>query len=97
MLTLYTKTSLYAEDRGIQVPMTLEYGKIGGTQFCDQLHCRSNGSINYTDRADVRLFVSLNKGRVEGHSSVLTPLLSVNKKANYYVWCLYSLHGFPDE
>jgi hypothetical protein len=47
--------------------MALEHGKIGGTQFCDQLHCRSNGSINYTARTEVRLFVSLNKGRVEGH------------------------------
>ncbi len=37
------------------------------TQFCDQLHCRSNRSINYTERTEVRLFVSLNKGRVEGH------------------------------
>ena len=67
MLTFDTKTSLYSEDREIQVPMTLDHGKIGGTQFCDQLHCRSNESINYTVRADVRLFVSLNKGRVEGH------------------------------
>jgi hypothetical protein len=67
MLTLDTKTSLYAEDRGLHVPMPLEHDKIGGTQFCDQLHCRSNGSINYTARADVRLFVSLNKGRVEDH------------------------------
>ena len=32
-------------------------------------HCfvDSNGSINYTVRTTVRLFVSLNKGRVEGH------------------------------
>ncbi len=67
MLTLDTKTSLYAEDRGLQVPMYLEHGKIGGTQFCDQLYCRSNGSINYTVWTDVRLFVSLNKDRVEGH------------------------------
>ena len=80
MLTRDTKTSLYVEDRGLQVPMTLENGKIGGTQFCDQLHCRSNGSINYTTRVDVRLFVSLNKDRVEGHSSVL----SDNKKPKYY-------------
>ena len=47
-LTFDTKTSLYAEDRGIQVPIPLEDVKIGGTQFCDQLHCPSNGSINYT-------------------------------------------------
>jgi hypothetical protein len=67
MLTLDTRTSLYTEDRGLQVPMALEHGKIEGTQFCDQLPCRYNGSINYTARADVRLFVSLNKGRVEGH------------------------------
>ncbi len=66
MLNLDTKTSLYTEDRGIQVPVTQEHGKIGGTQFCDQLSCRSNGSINYTVQTDVRLFVSLNKGRVEG-------------------------------
>ena len=26
-----------------------------------------NGSINYAARTEVRLFVSLNKGRVEGH------------------------------
>jgi hypothetical protein len=37
MLTLDTKTSLYAEDRGLQVPMTLDHDKIVGTQFCDTL------------------------------------------------------------
>jgi hypothetical protein len=26
---------------------------LGGTQFCDQLTCRSNGSINDTDRVGV--------------------------------------------
>jgi hypothetical protein len=31
------KTSLYAEGRGIQVPMDLEYGNIVGTQCCDKL------------------------------------------------------------
>ena len=67
MLTFDTKTSLYTEDLGVQVPMTLEHVKIGGTQFCDQLPCRSNGSINYTVWTDVRLFVSLNKDRVEDH------------------------------
>jgi len=30
MLTLDTKTSLYSEDRGLQVPMVLEYDKIVG-------------------------------------------------------------------
>ena len=69
--------------RGSETPSTDGPGarqKWGGTQFCDQLPCRSNGSINYTVRTDVRhfvsfnkgrtdvhLFVSLNKGRVEGH------------------------------
>ena len=67
MLTLDTKTSLYVEDRGFQVPIALEHSKIGGTQFCDQLSCRSNGSINYTVWTDVRLFVRLDKDRVEGH------------------------------
>ena len=27
---------LYAEDRGLQVPMTLEHGNIVGTQCCDK-------------------------------------------------------------
>ena len=36
MLTLDTKTSLYSEDRGLQVPMTLEHGNIVGTQCCDK-------------------------------------------------------------
>jgi hypothetical protein len=67
MSTLDTQASLYSEDRWFQVPMTLEHVKIGRTQFCDQLYCRSNGSINYTDRDVVRPFVSLNKGRVEDH------------------------------
>ena len=31
------KTSLYSEDRVLQVPMSLEYDKIVGTQFCDTL------------------------------------------------------------
>ena len=38
MLTFDTKTSLYIEDRGLQIPMTLEtHDKIVGTQFCDTL------------------------------------------------------------
>jgi hypothetical protein len=37
MLTLDTKTSLYTEDQGLQVPMTLEHDKIVGTQFCEAL------------------------------------------------------------
>jgi hypothetical protein len=56
--------------RGSEAPSTDDPGerkKLGGTQFCDQLPCRSNGSINYTARADVHSFVSLNKGRLEGH------------------------------
>ena len=32
MSTLGAQTSLYAEDRGIQVPMALEHGNIVGTQ-----------------------------------------------------------------
>jgi len=36
MSTIGAQTSLYAEDRGIQVPMTLEYGNIVGTQCCDK-------------------------------------------------------------
>jgi hypothetical protein len=35
MLTLDTITSLYTEDRELQVPMVLEDGKIVGTQFSD--------------------------------------------------------------
>ena len=35
MSTLGAQTSLYDEDRGIQVPMTLEDGIIVGTQCCD--------------------------------------------------------------
>ena len=68
MLTLDTKTFLL--HRGSGVPSTDGPGarqKLGGLSFCDQLHCRPNGSINYTARADVRLFVILNRGRVEGH------------------------------
>ena len=37
MSTLDAQTSLYAEDRGIQVPMVLEHGNIVGTQCCDTL------------------------------------------------------------
>jgi len=33
---LATTTFLYAEDRGLQVPMTLEHGNIVGTQCCDK-------------------------------------------------------------
>ena len=35
MSTLGAQTSLYAEDRGIQVPMALEHDNIVGTQCCD--------------------------------------------------------------
>ena len=35
MSTLGAQTSLYTEDRGIQVPMTLDHGNIVGTQCCD--------------------------------------------------------------
>jgi hypothetical protein len=37
MLTLDTKTSLFAEDQGFQVPMTLNHDKIVGTQFWNTL------------------------------------------------------------
>ena len=37
MLTIDKKTCLYAEDRGLQVPMVLQHDKIVGTQFCDTL------------------------------------------------------------
>jgi hypothetical protein len=59
--------------------MDLEHGKIGGTQFCDQLHCRSNGSINYTARTEVRLFTLI---RAEWRATNL--FVSANKKPNYY-------------
>jgi hypothetical protein len=41
MSTLGAQTSLYAEDRGIQVPMALEHGNIVGTQCCDTLSLSS--------------------------------------------------------
>jgi hypothetical protein len=37
MSTLDTETALYTEDRGLQVPMSLEYVNIVGTQCCDTL------------------------------------------------------------
>jgi hypothetical protein len=37
MSTLTAQTVLYAEDRGFQVPMTLEHDNIVGTQCCDTL------------------------------------------------------------
>ena len=37
MSTLGAQTAVYAEDRGLQVPMTLEHGNIVGTQCCDTL------------------------------------------------------------
>jgi hypothetical protein len=46
------------------------------------LICRSNGSMNYTVRSDVRLFVSLELGHSGG---TLICFLSANKKPNYYV------------
>ena len=36
MSTLVAQTSLYTEDRGIQVPMTLDHCNIVGTQCCDK-------------------------------------------------------------
>ncbi len=36
MSTFDAQTSLYVEDRGIQVWMTLEHGNIVGTQCCDK-------------------------------------------------------------
>jgi hypothetical protein len=35
MSTLDAQTSLYVEDRGLQVPMVLDHGNIVGTQCCD--------------------------------------------------------------
>ena len=35
MSTLGAETVLYVEDRGLQIPMTLEHGNIVGTQCCD--------------------------------------------------------------
>jgi hypothetical protein len=37
MSTLDAQTSLYVEDRGIQVPMVLEHVNIVGTQCCDKM------------------------------------------------------------
>ncbi len=37
MSTLGAQTALYAEDRRLQVTMTLEHGNIVGTQCCDTL------------------------------------------------------------
>ena len=45
------------------------------------LCCRSNGSINYTARTIVRLYVSL-ENRAEWRATNL--FLSANKKPNYY-------------
>ena len=50
MLTVDTKPSLYAEDRGIQVPMTLEHDKIVGTRFCDTLSRASQDLTRVLDR-----------------------------------------------
>ena len=36
MSTLGVQTSLYVEDQGLQVPMTLEHGNIVGTQCFDK-------------------------------------------------------------
>ena len=35
MSSLDAQTSLYVEDRGLQVPMSLEHDNIVGTQCCD--------------------------------------------------------------
>jgi hypothetical protein len=37
MSTIGVKTSLYTEDQGTQVPITLDHGNIVGTQCCDTL------------------------------------------------------------
>jgi hypothetical protein len=37
MSTLDAQTALYAENRGLQVSMTLEHGNIVGTQCCDSV------------------------------------------------------------
>ena len=42
--SVFVKISLYAEDRGLQVPMTLEHDKIVGTQFCDTLSHKQKNS-----------------------------------------------------
>ena len=47
------------------------------------LLCRSNGSINYTARAAVHLYVSLGT-RAEWRTTNL--FLSTNKKTNYYYY-----------
>ncbi len=41
MSTLGAQTTLYDEDRGHQVPITLEYVNIVGTQCCDTLSLAS--------------------------------------------------------
>ena len=37
MSTFDSQTTLYDEDRGLQIPMSLEHGNIVGTQCCDTL------------------------------------------------------------
>ena len=50
MLTLDTKTSLYVEDRGLQVPMSLEYDKIVGLNFVTRLSRSSQDLTRELDR-----------------------------------------------
>ena len=59
MLTLDT-TSLYAEDRGLQVPMALEHGSIVGTQCCDNTFPRL---VRPDPRVRQRIYTSLDTFR----------------------------------
>ncbi len=52
MSTLGAETVLYVEDRGLQIPMTLEYGNIVGTQCCDTFSHTSQDLTSPLQRLD---------------------------------------------
>jgi hypothetical protein len=50
MSTLDTTTFLYTEDRGFQVPITLEHDNIVGTECCDKTSNRNHQCVLHSTR-----------------------------------------------
>ena len=80
MLTFDTKTSLYTEDRGIQVPMTLENDKIVGTQVLWH-------TVPYLVRPDPRvkqrIYISLDTFRSRRMDHTLSQVVNKTNKTVY--------------
>ncbi len=87
MLTLDT-TSLYTEDRGLQVPMTLDHDKIVGTRFCDTVPrlVRPDPRVRQRIYTSLDTFRSRDLERIHGLPAVVSPVFFPSVSRNEECW-----------